>query len=475
MSFYTDSHRQKKDRHPATSNTSNFSNITNTDSNPDGSNVWNTGSMQHTGNIRNTVDSQDNGNITSSGNARNMDNTTDNGTTPNSTTPPNSSPTREPGSMRTSKIEFRRRFFSPLLMFFLIIAVMAVFALPAFMPDTITALSWLPVFIYAIPLAVMVYFLARNRASKSVWISTLFGLFLLLVYTKFLVGIGVIYFNIEKSFVPLFLARYIPLLLWFIIGCAFLGNKWKNPLRRVEYLKFTGELNVCSLAVLPIVALVTGYVVGNVILRLSSLSMTEILGVNQLSAILFSYLPLVCLACFLPMYLINSSEKSRRVLPKIAAGVCFVLMFLRYGYLYLAILAGNYTFSDMVTVWGCLVACVGGISVVIAQRHVGEWQPTRDYLRAAICVAATVLLVVALAKLVIGGITMGIDLNWVVLLGDFVLIFIHLAGMVGRYLKFLQYGGDFSQVQRWVVGYLQVYFIWMVLVSVISPLQFLIH
>jgi len=167
--------------------------------------------------------------------------------------------------------------------------------------------------------AVMVYFLIKENLSKQTLkfvLPSTAALFLL---------VGILPFP-EKSDTFILSCIHFPLVAWSLLGVAFTGNKWNSNQKRIEFLRFNGELVIYTAIILLGGMVLTGLTValfGLLDLRIEKWYMENIVVMGLAAA------PIVA------TYIIDSIAGMRKNIASIIAKI-FMPLFLITVLTYLA-------------------------------------------------------------------------------------------------------------------------------------------
>lgn len=327
--------------------------------------------------------------------------------------------------------------------------------------------------LFAVPLAVTVYLLVRNRVSKSVRLGVLGGFSLIVVYTNFLIGMGGIYAGTSKFILLLLMARYIPVILFFIVGFAYTGGQWRSEEARKDYLKYWGEFYVYTwfwgMILGLFLSVLLGYLVGGYLVTTMGDGSA---WPDWASICAIIWIPVATFLVTLAIYVLNARFKTGRKLPEVLANFGFVLLTLILLYMICSLTAWILGIGPVITGVSLLVFFIM-LYAVLSERSATEKIRMSDYANLLVCLAVAILMLFLIIIMLVGIVNAQDSVYWLTLLGDFLVVFVNLAGIIYLYYRVIRHGWDFGRVQKWVTGYLEVYFVWVVVVSVVGPLVFL--
>lgn len=320
------------------------------------------------------------------------------------------------------------------------------------------------VFFGAMPF-VALYFLKRKQASWREYVQvmgvTVVSLLYLLIIDK--KGQGTVadlaYFHM-------------PVFLWAMVALAFLGREWVDLERRMDFVRFNGELAIyCGVLMIGVVA-VTGVFMG----LFSAIDMSLVnFYANTILFFLLASVPIVA-TYFTDLrrnLLVN-------ILPMVAKIFSSVLLVMVVFFLGAILFSGKNPFTErefLMSVDALLVAVLGLIIFIHSgpsneDAPAGRRWSWNDYVNYVLCAATVVVDVIALAAIVFRFASYGISPNRIAVLGLNVLVLLNLASVIWRYTQARRKGEGLAAVKRVIAAYLPVYALWCLVVAVVLPLVF---
>lgn len=275
---------------------------------------------------------------------------------------------------------------------------------------------------------------------------------------------GMTAFAAPMSASELIVAIHLPVALWFAVGAAYTGAGWRDPERRMDFVRFTGEFAIY------LVLIVLG---GGVLYALTSLVIMPLApqAVGELSTWM---LPSGGAAAFVvAAWLVQAKQSVVENLAPVLTAIftpLFALMLVAASVAY--VLTGAAADFDRELLAGfdvllivVLALVLFGISARDASRPAGLMDATR---------LVAILGALALDALVLGSMLArigeyGLTPNRVAALGLNVLLVIALAGAAWWSIRFLAGRSPVLRLERWFTGYLPVLGLWAVAMVVVLP------
>jgi hypothetical protein len=129
-----------------------------------------------------------------------------------------------------------------------------------------------------------------------------------------------------------------------------------------------------------------------------------------------------------------------------------------------------YTDRDFLIGFNVLLLIVLGLAVFSTlERGDAKEKSPGDFVNLALVLATLVLDLVALSAILFRLASYGFTPNRTAVLGANLVVFVHLAGISYRYLRFIMGKGEMKDVEAWITRYLPVYTAWSVVVTFSFP------
>lgn len=259
-------------------------------------------------------------------------------------------------------------------------------------------------------------------------------------------------------------ALHLPVVLWFVVGAAYVGGAVLSSSRRMDFVRFTGEWAIY------LVLIVLG---GGVLIGLTTMVLTPI-APESIGEVISWVLPSGgAAAVIVAAWLVEAKKSVIENLAPVLTAIftpLFAVMLLVAAVVYALAGVGQDFDRELLTVFDVLLIVVlalvvYGISARTATRSAG----VLDVLRLVAVAAAILLDVLVLASMLARIGEYGLTANRVAALGLNVLLLANLAvtaWLLGR-VVFARDG--VVRVERWQTDYLPVFAAWVVAVVVVVP------
>lgn len=260
---------------------------------------------------------------------------------------------------------------------------------------------------------------------------------------------------------------HLPLFLWMVLGLSFTGNEPKNLLRRLDFLRYNGDLVVMS----AIILLAGG------LLSAVSFGLFELIDIN-IEKVFSEYVIVWGLAAvpILGTYLVQSNPQLvGRVSPVIAKVFTPVVLVTLVIYLLAVMITGKDPYNDreFLLIFNLLLL---GVMALILFSVVETTANSRSRLN------IIMLLGLSLVTVIINGIALsailfrisewGFTPNRIAVLGGNILILSNLLIVVYRLFQSVRKKGDTRSVGLSIATFLPIYSIWTFLVAFLFPVLF---
>ncbi len=259
-------------------------------------------------------------------------------------------------------------------------------------------------------------------------------------------------------------ALHAPVLLWLLVGLAYVGGRWRSDGRRMDFVRFTGELVIYD----ALIALGGGVLVG------LTAGVLSLVGVDFEPVLEDWVLPLavpgaLVVAAWLVEAKQNVIENIAPVLTRIFTPLTIVML--------LTLLGALATTGGLVEVDRELLILMDAILVLvlclllysISARDSLAAPGFFDGLQLVMVVAALAVDAVMLGAMLARIAEFGTSPNKVAALGLNILLLVHLAWAAWLSLGLLQHRRPFAELERWQTRYLPVYGAWAGVVVVAFP------
>ena len=301
---------------------------------------------------------------------------------------------------------------------------------------------------------------SESGAGRSLYIG------LALMFAGALVYINALPFD-TSSDTMLLACIHLPFFLWALAGIAYAGMDYCEPVARMSYLKFNGEMLIYAALILLGGMLLTGLTMA--LFGAIGWNIEQWYGENVVIYGLFST-PIV--AAYITMHRANAGQRIAPAIAKIFSPLVLITLVV---FLVANALQGKspYTDRNFLIVFNAMLMVVLAITVfTISERPSAESRIPSDYVAYALVVVALMVDLIALSAIVFRLSSYGLTPNRLVVLGANLLVFGNLAGILFYYTEFLRGRVDIEHLETWIARYLPLYAVWTVFIVFIMPALF---
>jgi hypothetical protein len=282
---------------------------------------------------------------------------------------------------------------------------------------------------------------------------------------------GLVFINFlpdnKKSDTLILSCIYLLIFLWSVIGFAFTGTFDNNTQKRLDYLKYNGDLLVMTALIVIAAGILSGVTIG--LFSLIGLNIEVFYREN----IIVSGLPM---APILGTYLIRSNPqlvgKVSPVIAKIFSPLVLVMLVL---YTVAIIYAGKNPYNDrefLLIFNGLLIGVMALIFFSVAEASQNANKKMESLILFLLSIVTIVVNGVALSAILFRISEWGLTPNRAVVLGGNILILINLLLVTVALYKVVAKKTHISVVGKSIVRFLPVYFLWAAIVTFLFPFLF---
>ncbi|WP_448062738.1 permease prefix domain 1-containing protein [Cellulomonas hominis] len=270
-------------------------------------------------------------------------------------------------------------------------------------------------------------------------------------------------FEADGSTEPL-AAMHAVVVLWLLVGVAYVGGRWRSDGRRMDFARFTGELAVYF----ALLALGGGVLLG------LTVGVLQLVGVDPEAVLSTWVLPFavpgaLVVAAWLVEAKQNVVENIAPVLTRVFTPLTIVMLLILLGTL---ATAGGLVEVDrdlLILMDAILVLVVGLLLYSTSARDPLAPAGLFDTLQLVLLLAALAVDAVLLTAMLTRIAEFGSSPNKAAALGLNLLLLVHLVRAAWLSVGFLRGRHAFAALERWQTRYLPVYGVWAAIVVVVFP------
>lgn len=260
---------------------------------------------------------------------------------------------------------------------------------------------------------------------------------------------------------------HLPLLLWVMLGVSFAGDALSDYKKRLDFLRFNGDLAVMTALLVFAGILMTGITIG----------LFELIG-YKIEEFYFEYivafgLPAVPIgATYLTQTNPQLVNKVSPVIAKIFSPLVLVMLVIYLGAI---IFSGKDPYNDREFLLLFNLLLIGVMALIffsVAESAAKEKSVSGIWVLLLLSIVTVVVNGIALSAISFRISEWGITPNRVAVLGGNVLMLVHLLIVTVMLYKTVTKKAALTEVGRSIVLYIPVYFIWAVVVVFLFPLLF---
>lgn len=292
--------------------------------------------------------------------------------------------------------------------------------------------------------------------------------------TAFLIGstlLGLVFINLlpddNNSDTLTLSCIHLLLFLWSILGFAFISNLRNSDEKRLEFLRYNGDLLVISALILIAAGIMTGITIG----------LFSVIGLN-VEKFYFEYVVVFGLPAvpIVGTYLTRlNPQLVGKVSPLIARIFSPLVLIMLVIYLGAMIYSGKNPYNDrefLLIFNALLIGVMALIFFSVAGTSQTSKSRTEIWILLLLSVVTVIVNAIALSAILIRISEGGITPNRIAVLGSNLLILINLLLVSVQLFRILSNKTNLSGVGKAIAGYLPVYFAWTIIVTFLFPLLF---
>lgn len=263
------------------------------------------------------------------------------------------------------------------------------------------------------------------------------------------------------------LAMHLPMALWFVVGIAYAGTRWRQVAGRMDFIRFSGELFIYYVLIALGGGVFTGF----------TLMIFKAIGINAGPFVGLWLIPCGAVgAVLVGSWLVEAKqsviENMAPVLTRIFTPL-FAVMLVMFLATMLWTGRGVGIQREVLIGFDLLLALVLGLLLYsISARDPRQPPGAFDVVQVVLVISALLANAVALWAIAARISEFGFTPNRVAALGENVILLVNLAWSAVLYIRFLKGRGSFTSLEKWQTDYLPVYVAWAAIVVILFPLVF---
>jgi hypothetical protein len=260
---------------------------------------------------------------------------------------------------------------------------------------------------------------------------------------------------------------HLPIALWLAVGVAYVGGRWRGNERRMDFVRFTGELFIYFV----LIALGGGVLIG------LTFAIFQAIGIDVEPHVQGWIAPCgFAGATVVAAWLVEAKqsviENMAPVLTRIFTPL-FTLVLLAFLVTMVSTGRGFDVKREILIVFDLLLVVVFGLLLYsFSARDPVATPGLLDWIQMTLVVTALVVDVLALWAVGTRISEFGFTPNRVAALGENVVLLVNLGGSAVLYARFLGRRAPFSSLWQWQTAYLYVFAAWAAVVAFLFPLLF---
>ncbi len=279
---------------------------------------------------------------------------------------------------------------------------------------------------------------------------------------------GAVFANIypfaQESHTLILTVLHLPIALWLAVGVAYAGCRWFAGSRRMDFVRFSGELFIYYVLI----------ALGGGVLTAFTMMMFQAIGMNVEWLAGQWIIPCGAMgAVIVASWLVEAKqsvvENMAPVLTRLFTPLFTVVLLV---FLATMLWTGSpiRVEREVLIAFDVLLALVVGLVLYSASARDPQAPPDLfDALQLVLVVTALVVDGVALAAIAARISEFGFTPNRMAALGENLILLVNLAWSAWLYAQFLRGGRPFAALERWQTAYLPVYAAWAALVVIVFP------
>lgn len=283
--------------------------------------------------------------------------------------------------------------------------------------------------------------------------------------------VSVFYINIlpdnPKSDTLILACIHLPLFLWAVLGFTFVGDNLKNYHKRLDFLRYNGDLVVMTTIIL----------LAGILLTVVTLGLFNLIDV-RMEEFYFQYIVVMGLAAspIVGTYLVQANPQLvNKVSPVIAKVFTPLVLLTLIIYLLAVIGTGKdpYNDRDFLLIFNMLLIGVMAIILFsIAETSKNSESKVGTWLLLGLAIVTVIVNGIALSAILYRISEWGITPNRLAVLGGNILILTNLVIVTYRLFKTIKDSNEKDNIEKSIATFLPIYSIWTIIVTFFFPIIF---
>lgn len=305
----------------------------------------------------------------------------------------------------------------------------------------------------------IIYFARKNKISFKKSIIAAVSVLFSLVFINLMPD--------NKSDILILSCIHLPLFLWSVLGLAYAGEKLNSFEKRLDYLRYNGDL-----IVITTIILISGIILTGITIGLFSLIDLKVEGFYK------NYVAICGLAAspIVGTYVVQRNPQLvNRVSPLIAKMFCPLILITLVIYLIAIIVTGKDPYNDreFLLLFNVLLILVMAIIIFSAAESSRSAVNKPEVIILFLLSVVTIIVnLIAFSAITFRISEWGITPNRLAVLGGNILILINLFLVTIKLFRIIRNKSDLSEVEKTISAFLPVYCLWAMVVTFIFPFIF---
>lgn len=344
-----------------------------------------------------------------------------------------------------------------------VVAIALVAGLIAKIPDFtgIDGEFYYPRNLSLIVLPILATYFAWKQSLRSKKLLVITGVFLF----------SAIYINLlpdnKESDTLILACIHLPLFLWSILGFTFTGNQFKILKRRIDFLRYNGDL-----VVITAVILIAGGILSAVTIGLFELINIKIEEFYFKNVVIWG----LAAAPVMGTYLVQTNPQLvKNVSPIIAKVFTPLVLIMLVTYLSAIIYTGKDPYNDREFLMIFNILLIGVMAIIlfsVAETSNNSGNKISNLMLFLLSIVTVIINGIALSAIIFRISEWGITPNRLTVLGGNILILINLLMVSYKLFKAQRYPDELMKVENSIATFLPFYSVWTIVVTFIFPLLF---